>query len=197
MKVGDARKTYSYQLRQYNSKLYELHGKQNALTEAAKKEPEKKDEYQAQLDAITVDYEAVKKKQEEYRAYMDQVMAQWETSVNSEIAKQDAESAKQQGEEMGKLMTVARRLMHGDTVPPQDEKKLMEFDKDLYQMAKHMQTMAMLEKKKHKSYESLWDEEPEKPGDPLQMADEEELAAGPGPEVVSVDATIEAAHAEE
>ena len=52
------------------------------------------------------------------------------------MAKQQGEAAKDYGEEMGKIMTVARRLMHGDQVPMQDEKKLMEYDKDLYIMAK-------------------------------------------------------------
>ena len=45
-------------------------------------------------------------------------------------------------------MTVARRLMHGDQVPMQDEKKLMEYDKDLYIMAKNAGMMARLEKRK-------------------------------------------------
>ena len=57
-------------------------------------------------------------------------------------------------------MTVARRLMHGDQVPMQDEKKLMEYDKDLYIMAKNAGMMARLEKRK--KYDSLWEDEEKK-----------------------------------
>ena len=84
-------------------------------------------------------------------------MAQWEGKFNSVVAKQQGEAAKDYGEEMGKIMTVARRLMHGDQVPMQDEKKLMEYDKDLYIMAKNAGMMARLEKRK--KYDSLWEDD--------------------------------------
>ena len=77
--------------------------------------------------------------------------------------------AKDYGEEMGKIMTVARRIMHGDQVPMQDEKKLMEFDKDLYIMAKNAGMMAQL--KERKKYDSLWeDEEKKEYEDPMEAA---------------------------
>ncbi len=67
-------------------------------------------------------------------------------------------------------MTVARRIMHGDQVPMQDEKKLMEYDKDLYIMAKNAGMMARLEKRK--KYDSLWeDEEKKEHEDPMEAAD--------------------------
>ena len=97
-------------------------------------------------------------------------------------------------EEMGKIMTVARRIMHGDIVPAQDEKKLMEFDKDLYMMAKNAGMMARLEKRK--KYKSLWDDEEKKEReDPMEAADAEEAFAA-GPEVVSVESVMEAATGE-
>ena len=110
------------------------------------------------------------------------------------MAKQQGEAAKDYGEEMGKIMTVARRLMHGDQVPMQDEKKLMEYDKDLYIMAKNAGMMARLEKRK--KYDSLWeDEEKKEHENPMEAADAEEAFTA-GPEVVSVESVMEAAAGE-
>lgn len=118
-------------------------------------------------------------------------MEQWNSKFNSVVAKQQGEVAKDYGEEMGKIMTVARRIMHGDQVPMQDEKKLMEFDKDLYIMAKNAGMMAQL--KERKKYDSLWeDEEKKEYEDPMEAADAEEAFAD-GPEVVSVESVMEAA----
>ena len=86
-------------------------------------------------------------------------------------------------------MKVAIRIMHGDIVPLKDEQKLMEFDSDLYQMAKNIG--AMTERMEKKKYESLWDDEEKKDyEDPAESADDQEAFAN-GPEVVSVEQTME------
>ena len=116
------------------------------------------------------------------------------TEISRVKNEQQDEAAKDYSEEMGKIMTVARRIMHGDIVPAQDEKKLMEFDKDLYMMAKNAGMMARLEKRK--KYKSLWDDEEKKEReDPMEAADAEEAFAA-GPEVVSVESVMEAATGE-
>ena len=64
----------------------------------------------------------------------------------------------------------------------------MEFDSDLYQMAKNAQMMAKL--KERKKYDSLWDdEEKKKLEDPIEAADAKETSLE-APEVVSVDEVI-------
>ena len=79
--------------------------------------------------------------------------------------------------DMGKIMTVFRRLAHGDTVPQTDEKKLMEYDDKMYQMAKNMQMLAQQMEKERKKHKSLWeDEEKEAPDDPTEIADNTEYA---------------------
>ena len=81
---------------------------------------------------------------------MDQLMEQWDAKFNEVVAGQQADAAKEYGEEMSKLMKVAIRIMHGDIVPLKDEQKLMEFDSDLYQMAKNIGAMAeRMEKKRY------------------------------------------------
>ena len=126
--------------------------------------------------------------------HMDKLMEQWRMISDKIASKQQSDAMADQAKEMNKIMLVARRIMHGDKVPAKDEKKLMEFDKDLYMMAKNAGMMARLEKRK--KYKSLWDDEEKKEReDPMEAADAEEAFAA-GPEVVSVESVMEAATGE-
>ena len=55
---------------------------------------------------------------------------------NAGVAKQQGEAMEEAAEDMGKIFTIFRRIANGDIVPPQDEKKLMEYSMEMYQMAK-------------------------------------------------------------
>ena len=194
MKTGEARGIYSSVLKSYNEQKFKLAKQRNELKERMESTPDGKTLYADEAATLELKYNAVAEKQDEYQSYVNQLMEQWESKFDSVVAKQQGEAAKDYGEEMGKIMTVARRIMHGDHVPAQDEKKLMEFDKDLYMMAKNAGMMAKLEKRK--KYESLWEEEEKKEHeDPMEAADEEEAFAA-GPEVVSVESVMEAATGE-
>ena len=146
--------------------------------------------YANEAATLELVYNAVEEKQNEYQEYMDQLMGQWNAKFNEVASKQQADAAKEYGEEMGKLITVARRIMHGDIVPQSDEKKLMEFDRDLYQMAKNIGALAKMKDKKE--YDSLADEEKKEYEDPMEAANGEEAFAS-GPEIVSVEDTMAAA----
>ena len=137
MKVGEARGIYSSVLKSYNQQKFKLSKQRNELKERMESTPDGKTLYADEAATLDLQYNAVAEKQDEYQDYVDQLMEQWESKFNSVAAKQQDEAAKDYSEEMGKIMTVARRIMHGDIVPAQDEKKLMEFDKDLYMMAKN------------------------------------------------------------
>lgn len=59
-----------------------------------------------------------------------------------------------------KVMKIARRIARGDKVPGYDERKLMEYSRELYQMAK---ASAMLKRtRKPKKYKSLYKDEDKK-----------------------------------
>lgn len=77
-----------------------------------------------------------------------------------QMYQEQAESAKQAGdgiEDMSKMMEIARRIARGDKVPGTDERKLMEYNADLYQAAK---AAAILNAdRKHKKYKSLFRDE--------------------------------------
>ncbi len=61
--------------------------------------------------------------------------------------------------DLGKVMEIARRIARGDKVPDRDEKKLMEYSAELYQMAKSAAMLSRL--KKQKKHKSLYDDEEE------------------------------------
>ncbi len=79
----------------------------------------------------------------------------------AELASQKTQQAatEKQNKEFGKIMAVYRALAKGDIVPAGDEKKLMEYDKDLYQAAKMAQSIALQEKRKKQK--SQWDDDEE------------------------------------
>lgn len=94
-----------------------------------------------------------------------------------EEGREAADAAGKAAADQRKIFEIARRISRGDKVPPKDEKKLMEYDFKLYQMAK---MSAMLnERKKHKEHKSLFEDEEENnqreklralEGDSLDMA---------------------------
>jgi len=62
-------------------------------------------------------------------------------------ARHSRDAMQEEGEKMSRVMMTVSRIMHGRKVSPADEKELMEFNKDLYAMAKNA---AALEKHHHK-----------------------------------------------
>lgn len=82
-----------------------------------------------------------------------------------------------ESEEMGKVMTIFRRICKGDIVPYQDEKKLMEYDKDLYQMAKMASAMAKNDKPKR--YKSVDEENGENTQDGGSISETSSLVNSP------------------
>lgn len=73
-------------------------------------------------------------------------------AANEKIAKDNA-----------KVMAVYRAMVKGDVVPASDERKLQEYDKDLYQAAKMAQSMARLRDKQaeRRRHDSQWNEKEE------------------------------------
>lgn len=70
-------------------------------------------------------------------------------------ARQNQDTMKKASDQMSRVMLTASRIMHGRKVSPADEKELMEFNKDLYAMAK---SAAALESHRRKREEEQEDE---------------------------------------
>ncbi|MCR5391096.1 MAG: hypothetical protein K6E77_10130 [Lachnospiraceae bacterium] len=116
---------------------------------------------------------------EEAKAMEEKLREQREKYTDYVVGVQNMNSAEQQGdameeyaEDMGKIMMVFRRMANGDIVPRSDERRLMEYDDKMYQVAKNMQARELLEKKKHKEYDSLWEEKEEKEYDEVDIGGE-------------------------
>ena len=123
-------------------------------------------ELQGQIDALSGQ---IKKNEKVLEDLVDQEMG----IFNSVASKQQADAMKEYGEEMAKCLEIARRISRGDKVPAQDEKKLMEFNMDIYKMAKNMAAINM--NRKHEEWDSLWGEEEEKEyEDPREVSENAE-----------------------
>lgn len=74
-----------------------------------------------------------------------------------EAMRQQDDVMKENTRDIGKIMTIFRRICNGDYVPARDEKKLMEYSSDMYQAAKNIGALAKNEKPK--KYKSVDEEE--------------------------------------
>ncbi len=160
------------------------------ILKASTEEPEKSDlekrlqaaieeakQFASEDDGLTKEEKALKEKQE-----AEQMLEAMEREM--EAAKENAEAMEEGFAELGKILIIARRIMNGDKVPGKDEKKLMEFDGDLYQACK---SAAMLkEARERKEYESLWEDE-ESVQDKARELEDGEVSGGG--EVSDIDTT--------
>lgn len=77
-----------------------------------------------------------------------------------ENANQQGEAIQEAADDLGKIMLIFRRIANGDKVPPQDEKKLLEYSSELYQAAKNVAFLK--DNEDPKKYKSVDDEEEDK-----------------------------------
>lgn len=187
MKIGDAQKAYRQQLSL-------LRGQKRDYVNQQKENREKMEEARKKSEAQGVTFElseAYLEREKELQEKIDELSGQIDKNektldelieqevgiFNSIVAKQQGDAWKEYGEEMAKCLEIARRISRGDRVPAQDEKKLMDFNMDIYKMAKEMATMNR--EGKHKEWESLWGEEEEKEyEDPFEASQNAETNVG-------------------
>lgn len=134
------------------------------------------EEYRKRAEELQEKIDRVKEQIEEHIKLRDEVIEAEVGIANAEVAKQQGEAMQDYGEEMAKCLEIARRIANGDRVPAQDEKKLMDFNMEVYMAAKNMAVMNA--DKKHKEYESLWEEKEEEKvdqPDPHEMAGDTQI----------------------
>lgn len=183
MKIGEAQKAYRQQLsllRGQKSDFVKQQKENREKMEATKKKSEeqgvtfelseayleREKELQEKIDELSGQI----KKDEKT---LDDLIEQEVGIFNSVASKQQADAMKEYGEEMAKCLEIARRISRGDHVPAQDEKKLMDFNMDIYKMAKEMAAMNM--EGEHEEWDSLWGEEEEKEyDDPREVSENAE-----------------------
>lgn len=152
MKIGEASRIYSAQMNKLQNKRNELLEQKKALE---KGEIEMSDDEAASLkkalDRVDIQYEKAS-------AFMDGFNMSKTLAQNGEASRQQSEAMAKQADEYIKCIEVARRIARGDKVPPKDEKKLLEFNSEMYQMAKNMGSMVK-RSEKQKEHKSLWKDE--------------------------------------
>lgn len=188
MKIGEAQQLYRGQVKSYQSQQAALSKQLQEVRTKMKYSPENQEAFESEAATLELTLDALKDKKEEYQDYLSKLADQYCAYWNAAVAEQQKDASKEYAEDMGKIFEVARRLMKGAIVPASDEKKLMEFSMDMYQMAKNIG--AMVQRQKKEKYKSLWeDEEKKEYEDPREAAENAEAVSG-GPEVVDVADTI-------
>ena len=193
MKIGEAKPIYYANRKELVDQMRSLSKQKEEADKKYKLTGESA--FSEQAATLEISLDATKQAFEENQKVIDSLMEQWANISNMESSKQQGEAMKEIAADMGKIMTVFRRLAHGDTVPQTDEKKLMEYDDKMYQMAKNMQMLAQQMEKERKKHKSLWeDEEKEAPDDPTEIADNTEYA-GELPDIEIPDASSDTGEA--
>ncbi|MBR1651651.1 MAG: hypothetical protein IJ691_10865 [Lachnospiraceae bacterium] len=175
MKIGEAKPIYYANRKELVDQMRSLSKQKEEADKKYKLTGESA--FSEQAASLELSLNATKQAFEDNQKVIDSLMEQWANISNMESSKQQGEAMKEMAADMGKIMTVFRRLANGDTVPQSDEKKLMEYDDKMYQMAKNMQMLAQQMEKERKKHKSLWeDEDKEAPEDPTEIADNTEYA---------------------
>lgn len=188
MKIGEAQQIYREQVREYREQKLIVSRKLEEARKRMEASPKDQEKYASEAATLELTLDALDEKQAEYQEYLDKLADQYCAHWNATVAEQQGDAAKEYAADMGKLMEVARRIMKGAIVPAADEKKLMEFDNDLYQTAKSIGAMAR--RQKREKYDSLWKEKEEKEYDDPQEVAENAEVSGQGPDIAETAETM-------
>ena len=192
MKIGEAQQIYREQVKAYQEQKSALSKRLKDVQSRMEASQNSEDKALFSRDAAVLELsiKELDDKQKEYQDYLSELADQYCAYWNATVAEQQADAAKEYGEEMGKIMEVARRIMKGATVPQSDEKKLMDFSYELYQAAKTVGEMVKRQKEKDEEYDTLWGDKEKKEYDDPQEVAENATAASDGPELVSPEDTL-------
>ena len=179
MKNGEAQKQYRAQRAILLEQKRKLIKKKKDLEKKSKITLGDKEIYANEASILELTIDAVTQRFDENQEVLDRLAEEHALVWNAEVARQQNDAAQEYGEDMAKLMEVARRIGKGAKVPASDEKKLMDYSMEVYLAAKNL---AMLnEQKKKEKYKSLWedeDEEQKENYDPQGKADNAETSVG-------------------
>ncbi len=153
MKIGEARQFYSARIKALNEQRNALYEQKKALEDGKiVMTDEEISELGRAIDRVEINHDNASR-------IMESINTQRMFLQNAESTERQGKDAAKRADDYSKCLEVARRIARGDKVPPKDEKKLLDFSAEMYQMAKTMAAAAHNEKaKKHKS---LWKDEDE------------------------------------
>ena len=177
MKISDARTLFQNRIDYYRQQQDMIRKELNRCNE----QEDSPDNNQAAVLELTL--QKLADKQNEYQSALGAVSEQRAYICDLASSKKQGDSMREAADEMGKIMTIARRIMKGGKVPLSDEKKLMEFDKDLWALAKMAGELA----KKHEDFDSLWKEKRKNEEETPEEQADNATASVESPAMVSTD----------
>lgn len=160
MRIGDAKKLYTTQMDSLQNKRREL--KQAYDEGMAQGGNFDRVELSRELSQVEEDYER-------NRLVMAQISAAEAGLRDMAAAKQQSDLTTKATDDMLKCLEIARRISTGGKVPPKDEKKLMDYNMELYMSAKSL--ALAIKQKEHKEYKSLWADEEGEGGAEMSVDD--------------------------
>lgn len=149
------------------------------------------------VDGVTIELsdearQALYDARDKFYSDRDAETERYVAEYNMYASRQQQEAMEDNAEDMAKALTTARRIARGDIVPATDEQKLLEYDSELYQVAKAAAMLHQMEERR-KDKSLYGDEEereytdPEAETTPMQKyAVEVEVSLGDTPAVESV-----------
>lgn len=179
MKIGEAQKLYREQRSALLEQKRKLLKKNEDLEKKVNRTPNGKEIYANEAATLELTLDAVAQRFDENQEVLDQLGEQYALVWNAEVARQQGDAMQDYGEDMAKILEVARRIGNGAKVPASDEKKLMDYSMELYMSAKNLAMMN--ERRKKEKYKSLWEDEDKKQEeqyDPQGKAEDAETGVG-------------------
>ena len=160
MRLVEAQQAYRAQRQALIDQRKELLNQRKSLERKMNVAVDGKEFFAEEAATLELSINANKEQFEKNQEILDQLIEREVAIWNAEAARQQADAMEDYAIDMGKIMTVARRIAKGAIVPAADEQKLMDYSMELYMAAKNMAMLAEMRKKREK-YDSLWDDEDE------------------------------------
>lgn len=152
MKINEATAIYS-------SKINEIRNRKNELLKTLDEALKANDSIKRDTVELSEELSELEEKYNKLHDFMEKLSERESLLHNAAVSKQQTEAMAKVNEDMIKCLEIARRISNGAKVPPSDERRLMEYDSELYMASK---SLAVLSKQKEKKeYDSLWEDEDE------------------------------------
>lgn len=186
MKIGEANRVYSAQLNKLRAQKNELTAQKKAYDKGELNMTEEQAALlEKSLDRVEFQYEKASEFMADFSTYKNLLQ-------DVEVSKQQSDAMAEKAEEEAKCIEIMRRIAHGDKVPPYDEQKLLNYNAEMYQIAKNLALLA--DNKKREEHDSLWDDEDEKPTNEMsadEIVDNKECSMEMPAEIMAEDFSAE------
>lgn len=144
-------------------------------------------DHRKEVDSLQLSLDKIDKEYADNKSVIEDLSLQYSAAWNLEVARQQADPESGMAATLGKIMATVVRMSSGDKVPASDEKKLMEYNSEMYARVKQTQATMAAMKERQKEYDSVWEDEEKQQPNPMDVADNTK-ASGVLPDIPASDA---------